>query len=156
MEKLQVSNRAALRGVLKDELSESKDFRFLHRVHCVLLVGEGCNCYDLARWFDENPQTIERWVHYCEESGLAGLRGKQRPGRPTKLNYEQMKALSVAVNNLPRASGYIKSYWGGHLLATHIANQYGVELSDRQCQRILRRLQGQLICSEELQPSKPK
>lgn len=84
------------------------------------MTGEGCSCYDLARWFGENPRTIERWVHYYEEFGVEGLRDRDqcKQGRPTKLSDEQMTALGVAVNKHPKASDYVKSHWDGHLLAT--------------------------------------
>jgi len=40
MRKLEVSNKADLQSACRAEASNNKEFRFLHRLHCVLLVAQ--------------------------------------------------------------------------------------------------------------------
>jgi transposase len=114
--------------------------RFLHRLHCVLLIAEGRSCYEDARWYGEDPRTIERWVHALNGYGIEGLREHHGGGRPTKLTDEQLQYLALDLQKPPRVCGYPERRWSGKLLMQYLEDRYGVKLSARQCQRIMRRL----------------
>ncbi|BBJ24473.1 helix-turn-helix domain-containing protein [Candidatus Nitrotoga sp. AM1P] len=118
----------------------SYEAHFLHRLHCVLLVAEGRSCYEVARWLGNNPRTVERWVHALNEHGMAGLRKHHSGGRPTKLVDKQMQRLALDLQKPPRVCGYSEREWNGKLLVLHLEGCYGIKLSIRQCQRIMRRL----------------
>jgi transposase len=108
----------------------------------VLLVAEGLSCYEVARWFGEDPRTIERWVHALDARGMEGLREHHAGGRPARLTAEQAQRLALELERAPDASGYAKRAWSGKLLTQHLQGSYGIKLSARQCQRLLRRLAG--------------
>ena len=74
MKALQIADAETMRIALQQEISRSDESRYDHRLHGVLLVGQGHSCYAVADWFGEHPTTIERWVHRFEERGFAGLR----------------------------------------------------------------------------------
>jgi transposase len=139
--KLEISNKESLQAVLKAELQRLPESRLLHRLHCVLLVAEGHSCYEVACWFGENPRTVERWVHHANEYGIEGLRDEQKQGRSTKLRDDQRKRLQDNILTNPKELGYGRNAWNGVLLQTHLKRHYGIELSVRQCQRLLRQLQ---------------
>ena len=87
----------------------------------------------------KHPRTIERWVHALDLHGIEGLRDRHAGGRPAKLAGEPAQRLALDLQKPPDASGYPKTEWSGKLLTQHLAVNYGITLSSRQCQRMLRR-----------------
>ena len=48
MHKLEVTHPEAAKAALRREVMCSPQSRFLHRLHCVLLVAAGRSCYEVA------------------------------------------------------------------------------------------------------------
>lgn len=142
MHKLILGSADCIRELIHASVKTSCEPQFLHRLHCVLLVAEGRSCYEVARWFGKDPRTVERWVHALDEHGIEGLREHHAGGRPIKLDDNQMQRLALDLQKPPRLCGYPARRWSGMLLTRHIEGQYGVKLSARECQRIIRRLVG--------------
>ncbi len=142
MHKLSLSSANWIREVILASVKTSCEPHFLHRLHCVLLVAEGRSCYEVARWFGNDPRTVERWVHALDLRGIEGLRDHHAGGRPTKLDDDHLQRLALDLRNPPRLCGYPARNWSGKLLTQHMEGQYGVKLSARACQRIMRRLLG--------------
>ena len=140
MRKLSLSSAKGVRELIHASVKTSSEQRFLHRLHCVLLIAEGRSCYEVARWFGGDPRTIERWVHALDLHGIEGLREHPAGGRPAKLASAQAQRLALDLQKPPHVSGYPKREWSGKLLTQHLEGSYGVKLSARQCQRMLRRL----------------
>lgn len=138
---LEVPDVSTLRDALRDEIRHSAHARFLHRLHCMVLVGEGHNCYAVANCFGESPRALERWVHRCEKFGVDGLREQPKaiPGS-TKLTQAQLHSLEQNLRDSPGELGYESCEWTGGLLRTHLERAHNVTLSVRHCQRLLRRL----------------
>ena len=137
MHRLQPLAQDCLRAALAGALRDSGELRFLHRLHAVLLVSVGQSCYAVARWFGENPRTIERWVHAYETYGEGGLREHHHGGRQSALTPLQIGSLQYDLATPPPACGFAQPRWSGKLLARHIETRFGVRLSLRQCQRLL-------------------
>jgi transposase len=141
MRKLELSDPSTLKAILKHENKRNAETRFLHRLHCATLVGQGFSCYQVAAWFGENPRTIERWIHVAEEAGIEALKNKQGIKRTSKLKNEQYSQIIKDIQKDPRTLGYDKKVWTGRLLQTHVHHRFDIELGVRQCQRILKQLQ---------------
>jgi len=118
-------------------MGHSPQFRCIHRLHCVLLVGEGCSCPEVARWFGEDPRSIERWVHDYESEGISGLLDLPRRGRPPRLSSEQMDDLQRVLHRDPAVAGEDGRRWTGKVLQRYVERRLAVEMSVRQCQRLL-------------------
>lgn len=140
MRKLTLSSAQWVRELIHASVRASCEQRFLHRLHCVLLVAEGRSCYEVARWFGENPRTIERWVHALDSHGVEGLREHHAGGRPAKVAGDQLQRLALELQEPPQLSGSPGRAWSGRSLAQHLEGRYGIKLSTRECQRVLRRL----------------
>ncbi|NJD08382.1 MAG: helix-turn-helix domain containing protein [Methylococcaceae bacterium] len=140
MRQLNISNPQPLLSTLRRASSQSADSAFQLRLCCLNLVAQGLSCYQLAGWFGRSPRTIERWVHNYENFGVEGLKDDKKPGRLPKLNFEQRSDLGMALAGSPRRFGCVKSGWDGSLLSAYLDWRYGVALSRRQCQRLLRQL----------------
>lgn len=138
MRQLRPSAEDALRTALASAVHRSNELRFVHRLHAVLLVSLGHSCYEVARWFGEDPRSIERWTQAYSLHGDEGLRDHQRGRRPTRLTAQQSQQLALEVARDPDDCGYHHSRWTGKLLSLHLQRRYGVQLGQRHCQRLLR------------------
>jgi len=139
MRKLSLSGAKWVRELIHASVKTSCEQRFVLRVCCVLLIAGGRSCYEVARWFGEDPRSIERWVHALDEHEVEGLPAHPAGGRPAKLAGEQAQCVALDLQML-RLSEYTKREWSGRLLTQHLEGSYGVKLNARQCQRMLRRL----------------
>ena len=127
---LEVTTPAAVQAALRLEGKLSSQSRFMHRLHCLLLVGTGRSCYEVAEVFGDDPRSVERWVREFQQNGIDGLREKRHPGRPAILADAQMREL-----------GYAAEIWNNKFLRAEILRRFGVTLSARHCQRVFRVLQ---------------
>jgi transposase len=141
MHKLELSKPSTLKSTLKIENRRNAEARFLHRLHCATLVGQGISCYQVAAWFGENPRTIERWIHIAEEYGIEGLKKERRIRCTAKIDTEHYSLIIKDLKKDPRTLGYDKKAWCGRILQTYLHHQFDIDLSVRQCQRILKQLQ---------------
>lgn len=135
MRRLSVSDVRGLKATLQEVALKTPECRHLHRLHQVLLIALGNSCYQVAKWFGEDPRTVERWVRRYESSGGAALRDGYRTGRPPRLT--PLRSASLAGLLVAR---YPRSAWSGRLLKTQLEERLGIVLSLRHCQRLLRRI----------------
>ena len=141
MHKLEITTPAAVQAALRHEGEHSSQSRFVHRLHCLLLVGTGRSCYEVAEVFGDDPRSVERWVREFQQHGIEGLREKAHLGRHATLADAQLQQLAVALKSVPRELGYAADAWNSKLLRAEILRRYGVTLSGRHCQRLFRILQ---------------
>lgn len=140
MRALTIADSANIILLLQDEIRRSEESRYDHRLHGVLLVAQGMTCPAVAALLGDAPRSVEYWVGRFEKSGLAGLREGQRSGRPGRLDEKQLRGINAALRQAPRDMGLGGTLWDGKTLAAWIAEEYGVELGVRQCQRLFRQL----------------
>ena len=140
MRPLRIADAESIVFGLQDEIRRSEESRYDHRLHGVLLVGQGMTCPAVARLLGDAPRSVEYWVRRFEQKGLAGLREGERTGRPRRLNKQQLAEIKAAVRQMPREVGLSGNLWDGKTLAVWIEQQYGITLGVRQCQRLFRQL----------------
>jgi transposase len=136
MRQLQLEDAEIMTIAIQQEISRSEEARYDHRLHGVLLIGQGMNCYEVAQLLGQDPVTVQRWVKQFNQHGFAGLHEGERPGRPGSLSARQWEDLGRKLRRDPRDLGYNQNLWDGKLLAHHLISHYGVALGVRQCQRI--------------------
>ena len=129
---------ATLRAALTELCAEGAELRLAHRLHALLLVSLGRSCQEVAGWFGESPRTVQRWQQGYSSRGLDGLRDHWAGGRPARLSLQQRVRIAQEVRALPHVLGLTQARWSGKLLSRRIEALYGVRLSERQCQRLLR------------------
>lgn len=141
LHKLEVTTPKAVQAALRQEAERAPQSRFVHRLHCVALVGAGRSCYEVAEVFGDDPRSVERWVREYQQFGIEGLREKPHPGRHARLTEAQMRELKLALRNGPRALNYSADAWNSKLLRAEILRRFSVTLSGRHCQRLFSILQ---------------
>lgn len=140
MKKLKIAEADLVILGLQDEIRRSRDSRYDHRLHAVLLVAHGMSCPQVGRLLGDAPRTVEYWVHQFEEEGLSGLVDLERPGRPSRLNDEQYREIGEVLRQSPLDVGLDTNLWDGKTLSKFIESRYGISLGVRQCQRLFRQL----------------
>src|SRR5687767_5960116 len=71
----------------------SADAAYVHRLVAVLLVLHGQTCKQVANWFGESRTAVQRWVRLFKARSLEGLQGRERSGRPRRLDSERWEAV---------------------------------------------------------------
>lgn len=121
------------------ELRKSESERFLHRVHCVILVLAGYDRHKIAETFGDSPRAITYWVKRYRESGLSGLQEERTGGRPAQLTPHQMDILRKALAGKPKGA----KQWTSKMVKEFIVKRFEIALSVRQALRIWRVLGAQ-------------
>ena len=140
MKALTISDAETMVFALQDEIRRSPEARYNHRLHAVLLIAQGITFPEAAALLGDAPRTVQYWVRRFEEEGFAGLADADKPGRPKKLNEEQLSEIEKALRGSPRDFGISTNTWDGKTLSTFIKQQFRVNLGVRQCQRLFRQL----------------
>ena len=138
MQRLKPAAPESICALLAQAVSGSAEQRYLHRLTCVLLVSRGRSCDEVAHWFGISARSVERWAHAYAELGSKGLKDHPAGGRPALLPPDLMRRLDEEIISPPSALGYLEPSWTGALVARHLATNFGVHLSVRHCQRVLR------------------
>ena len=130
----------AVRIELVAALKRPAESCVVHRLHAMLLISLGFTCSEIASWFGESSRTVERWAVAYEVLGLDGLRERHSTGRPSRLTQNQFQQLrsESMVDESDIANATMR--WTGKSLARHIESDFGVQLSERQCQRLRKKL----------------
>lgn len=126
--------------VLQDEIQRSEESRYDHRLHAVLLVAKGMSCPKVSDWLGDPERTVRFWVNRYIRDGLQGLIENERSGRPSKLTSKQLQHIDSVLRSKPEDVGLRGAIWDGKLLSTFIRQEFAVNLSIRQCQRLFRQL----------------
>jgi transposase len=140
MKKLTIADASVMVLGLQDEIRRSRDSRYDHRLHAVLLVAQGISCPEVGRLLGDAPRTVEYWVHRFEEEGLSGLVDLERPGRPSRLGDKQYHEIGEVLRQSPLDVGMGTNIWDSKTLSAFIQSRFGIEVGVRQCQRLFRQL----------------
>lgn len=140
MRRLAIPDAETFAAAVEDEISRTREGRYYHRLHVVLLVLRGFSCYEVARLYGDSPRSVEYWVHRLTTNGLAGLWEAAHSGRPPRLSPAQKGMLREDLQRSPRELGYDRSLWDRVLLAHHLDTRFGASLGVRQCQRLFHEL----------------
>jgi transposase len=131
---------AQLRDAVRKQVGHSREKRACYRAFCLLMILQGQRISDIAEALGEHTRTIERWRKRFNEQGVDGLVDDTSPGRPSRLSEQKMASLAEDLRHSPRRFGLDADRWRGRQLQAHIKHHYQVELSLRQCQRLLKKL----------------
>ena len=125
---------------IRKEINRSRDSRYDHRLHALLLVAQGMRCSIVARYLGDAPRTIQYWIRLYESQGFKAMEESGRTGRPGRLS-QYLPAIAEALGKSPQESGLSSPRWSGKVLAEFILSLCRVSLSIRQCQRLLRQFE---------------
>jgi transposase len=125
---------------LRQAARRSKDTYQSRRLLALALVLEGGSRTDAARAAGMDRQTLRDWVIRYNEEGLDGLCDRPRSGRPARLSPAQLAELAQLVEAGPDLAVHGVVRWRCIDLKAEIQARFDVTLSERQVERILKRL----------------
>ncbi len=94
----------------------------------------------VARKFGVSRTTASRWHRTLNGKGVESLRKRRAPGRPSRLNSEQLKAVAEIYQAGPRAGGLDADRWTTARFAEAIFAQFSVRYDPDHAGRIMHRL----------------
>jgi transposase len=127
---------AALRRVAK----ATKDAAQGRRLLALAEIYDGGTRTDAARIGGVGLQTVRDWVLAFNAEGPAGLIDGKAPGKPSKLNDEQRRALARIVESgpIPAIHGVVR--WRLKDLVWWVFEEFGISLDETTMSRELRKL----------------
>jgi len=94
----------------------------------------------VARRFGVSRTTASRWHRALDSSGIEALRKRRAPGRPSRLNTEQLRGAAQIYQEGPRAAGFEADRWTTMRFAEAIRARFGVRYDPDHVGRIMHRL----------------
>jgi transposase len=138
------TDQAKLLAEGKIIVNSTDDAKFQHKVEMVNLVLAGITPSFLSEYSSDSKNAITLWVKKADENGFESLKTKKQTGRPPKLSPVDLDEIkSILMDDTPKDQGY--NVWDGISLSDYILKIYSVELSVRQCQRLMHKLGFSLI-----------
>ena len=144
MKKAIISDAETIIHILQDEIRRSYEARYDHRLHAILLVAQGMSCRSVSELLGDSPRSVAYWVNRFEAEGLSGLVDADRPGRPRRIDEQQIDQIQEALRLSPADYGLTAHLWDGKLLSHFIGQQFDIHVGVRQCQRLFRQLKFRL------------
>jgi transposase len=130
---LTVFQRKLLQKSLQEDLPES----YRQRIQIMLLADQGKSQTEICRTLECSSATARHWMHVAR-AGMAHQWQDYPIGRPMVVNEEYLERLQQLVNHSPRDYGYCFQRWTANWLSKHLAKEFGVEVSDRHINRLLK------------------
>lgn len=140
MKRIVIYDAGTATKLIRAEIHRTDEARFLHRLHCILLMCNGKTCAEVAALFDDSLRAVQYWAKSFNEHGLNGLRDAAKPGRKPRLSAAEKKILTKDLRQQPALFGYSQNLWDGKLLGHHIKKKFNVDLKVRQCQNLFHEL----------------
>lgn len=94
----------------------------------------------VARKFRVSRTTASRWHRALNGKGVEALRKRRAPGRPSRLNPQQLDGVSEIYRAGPRDAGFETDRWTTARFAEAIFARFGVRYDPDHVGRIMHRL----------------
>lgn len=127
------------RKLLQKNLDDDLSWQYRQRIKIILLADEGKSQSQICKAIGCSPGTARHWI-LIAKSGQAHKWKNHRIGRPQEINQEYLERLKELVTNSPKEFGYVFQRWTAGWLGKHLAKEFGIELSDRHINRLLKQM----------------
>ncbi|NMG08714.1 helix-turn-helix domain-containing protein [Brasilonema sp. UFV-L1] len=127
------------RQVLLKNLQANLQPEYRRRMEIMLLADMGKTQTQICQILGCSQEMARYWIAVAQ----AGLADKwlERPiGRPKTVNDQYIERLKELVSDSPREYGYAFGYWTAQCLSKHLAQEFGIEISDRHINRLLKQM----------------
>jgi transposase len=124
-----------LQGKLKTNLRPE----YRRRIEIMLLADRGQSQTEICAILNCSHETARYWTHIAQ-TGEAH-KWKELPiGRPKTVNEKYLNRLQDLVSQSPRDFGYAFRRWTANWLSKHLAQELGIEVSERHVNRLLKQM----------------
>ena len=126
--------------IIRKEFRRTKEARYIHRLHGVLLVMSGISSVKAGKLLHVPGRTIAYWVKEFNKQGMNSLKDAEKSGRPTRLDTKQQQVLKTTLAKSPKEFGLNGDAWTGALVSAYLFKRHRIRLTVRHCRRILKSL----------------
>ena len=127
------------RQLLQKRLREELPQLYRQRIAIMLLADEGKSQTEICQTLGCCAATVRHWMHVAR-SGMAHQWQDCPKGRPKAVSDAYLEKLQELIGRSPREYGYSFRRWTVNWLCKHLADEFGVKLSDRHLKRLLKQL----------------
>jgi transposase len=130
MRKLTVAEDVSVKQ-LRALARAQKDGRTTIRFMTIAFIQEGHSVPEASKNTGASEEAIRHWVHRYNEKGVAGLYDRQIPGRPCRMNGEELKKFQSWLDRGPEWNKHHLTNWTQKALCEVVADEFGKEYSIR-------------------------
>jgi transposase len=127
------------RKVLLKHLQANLPPEYQRRLEIMLLADMGKSQTQICQILGCSQEMARYWISRAE-AGLAHKWNERSLGRPKTINDQYIQRLKELVSKNPRDCGYGFQNWTAQWLSKHLANEFGIEISDRHINRLLKNM----------------
>jgi transposase len=127
------------RKALLKHLQTNLSPEYRRRLEIMLLADMGKSQTQICQTLGCSQEMARYWIGRAE-AGLAHKWNERSLGRPKTINDQYIQRLKELVNKSPRDCGYAFQNWTAQWLSKHLANEFGIEISDRHINRLLKNM----------------
>lgn len=127
------------RKALLKTLQANLQPEYQRRIEIMLLADVGKSQSQICDILGCSQEMARYWIGMAE-AGLAHKWNERPIGRPKIVNHQYIERLKELVNHSPRDYGYAFGYWTAQWLSKHLASEFGIEISDRHINRLLKQM----------------
>ncbi|WP_017652219.1 helix-turn-helix domain-containing protein [Fortiea contorta] len=127
------------RKALLKTLQTNLQPEYQRRIEIMLLADMGKTQAQICESLGCSQEMARYWIGIAE-AGLAHKWNERPIGRPKIVNHQYIERLKELVNHSPRDYGYAFGYWTAQWLSKHLANEFGIAISDRHVNRLLKQM----------------
>lgn len=112
---------------------------YRRRIEIMLLADEGQSQAQICKALGCSQETARHWITIAR-MGQAHCWESSPIGRPKAANEEYLERLEELVSQSPKECGYPFRRWTAQKLSKHLGQEFGIELSDRHVNRLLKQM----------------
>jgi putative transposase len=112
---------------------------YRRRIEIMLLADLGQSQTQICENLSCSHETARYWI-YMAKTGQAHKWDATAVGRPKTIDDEYLERLKELIARSPREYGYAFERWTAQWLSKHLAQEFGVEVSDRHINRLLKNM----------------
>lgn len=127
------------RKVLFKNLQSNLPPEYRRRIEVMLLADMGKTQTQIRQILGCSQHMVRYWIGMAK-AGLAHQWHEQPIGRPKSANEQYLDRLKELVSHSPRDYGYSFHSWTAYWLSKHLAKEFGIEISDRHINRLLKKM----------------
>ncbi len=127
---------------IKNAMDLEKKARIFKRYQALYLFLSGKTCNEVADIVGITKNTVSNIHVVYKNEGIDGIPDKNMPGRPSRLNEEQIASIKTLIlEQLPVEVGFPAEFnWTAGLIAKFIRREYGYKYSIRGVTKIFKRI----------------
>lgn len=112
---------------------------YRRRIEIMLLADMGQSQTQICDTLGCSQETARYWITMTQ-TGQAHTWNDRPIGRPKTVNDQYLERLKELVSHSPRDYGYPFKTWTARWLSKHLADELGIEISDRHINRLLKEM----------------